>query len=106
MLTSDYIFVTKDGMNELESVLERRHDNYFRNRKVSSAEHIEHIIHKRQNPWERDVMLPILEAAESPEDQKPLDFVTPSLQQYIDDLRSLQLNAQERQKMEDLKRAE
>jgi large subunit ribosomal protein L4 len=106
MLMSDYIFVTKEGMSDLESVLERRHENYFRNRKVSSSEHIEHIIAKRQNPWERDIMLPILEAAESPADQKPLDFVTPSLQQYIDDLRSLQLSAQERQKVEELKRAE
>lgn len=36
ILHSDYIFMTKQGAQEFEEVLEKRHNNYFRNRKVSN----------------------------------------------------------------------
>lgn len=43
MLLADYVFVTKQGMQELEDVLQSRQNNYFRNRKVSTPERIEEI---------------------------------------------------------------
>ena len=61
MLLADYIFVTKEGMQEFEKVLESRADNYFRNKKVSRPEHIEKWKAKRQNRFERDIILPILQ---------------------------------------------
>lgn len=61
MLISDYVFVTKQGMLELEEILESRQDNYFRNRKVSNPEHIARVQAKKQNRFERDIMLPILD---------------------------------------------
>lgn len=36
MLRSDYVFMTAQGMQEFEAILEQRQSNYFRNRKVSS----------------------------------------------------------------------
>lgn len=36
MLRNDYVFLTTQGMQELEAILESRQANYFRNRKVSS----------------------------------------------------------------------
>jgi len=50
---------------------------------------VDKIIAKRQNVWERDIILPTLDAAESENDSKPLDFVTPSLRDYIDELRKV-----------------
>lgn len=87
MLQSDYIFMTKKGVEELEMVLENRQGNYFRNRKVSTEARQAEIAEKRQDPWTRDVLKPILDSPE-PIDL-PLDLVTPSLKQYIDDLRQL-----------------
>jgi len=41
MLLADYIFMTKQGLEELENTLQSRHNNYFRNRKVSTEARIE-----------------------------------------------------------------
>jgi len=70
-------------------VLDRRHSNYYRNKKVSSDERIEVIKNKRQNPFERDIMKPILNAEQLESDDKPLDFVSTGLKSYIDDLRAM-----------------
>lgn len=36
LLKHDYVFVTKQGLIDLENILETRHANYFRNRKVAT----------------------------------------------------------------------
>lgn len=41
LLKHDYIFVTKQGLIDLETIMESRKDNYFRNRKVASEGAIE-----------------------------------------------------------------
>lgn len=76
MLLADYIFVTKEGMQEFEKVLESRADNYFRNKKVSRPEYIEEWKAKRQNRFERDIILPILQdqTIEGYSDDKPLEI--------------------------------
>jgi hypothetical protein len=40
MLLADYIFVTKQGIAELEAILESREQNYYRVRKVSAESQI------------------------------------------------------------------
>ena len=69
---ADYVFLTKDSMIELEQVLENRAANYFRNRKVSRPEHIERVKAKKQDPFERDIILPILQAENAEQDEKLL----------------------------------
>lgn len=97
MLLADYIFLTKQGMEELEETLQSRHNNYFRNRKVSTETRVQEIIAKRQDPFRRDIMQPILESPEAEEDEsQPLDLTTPVLRQYIDDLRKMQFKAKAR----------
>lgn len=76
LLMADYIFMTRQGLQELETILEQRQSNYFRNRKVSTPERIEAIKQKRMNPYERDIMLPILE---SEFEDKPLELQSPTL---------------------------
>ena len=97
MLLSDYIFVTKQGLIELEQILENREGNYYRNRKVSTEEHIAEWKVKRQDRFERDIMLPILsnEPIEGYADDKPLELQSETLRQYIDDLRKLQAKSME-----------
>lgn len=72
MLLADYIFLTKESLIELESILDKREANYYRNRKVSNPEHIAKVQAKKQDPFERDIMLPILEAEEEEHDEKHL----------------------------------
>ena len=40
LLKHDYIFVTKQGLIDLEEILEQRKFNYFRNRKAASDDAI------------------------------------------------------------------
>lgn len=95
MLMADYIFLTKDSMLELEEILDKRQSNYYRNRKISRPEHIEFVKAKKQDHFERDIMLPILNADQLESDEKLLQLQTASLKNYIDDLRSIQQKAQE-----------
>jgi hypothetical protein len=74
MLLADYVFLTKESMVELESVLDKRADNYYRNRKVSRPEHIEKVKAKKMDRFERDIMLPILEADSLEVDEKKLQL--------------------------------
>lgn len=46
---------------------------------------------KRADPYDVNVMRPILEAEEIEGDDKPLELMTPALKQYIDDLREIQI---------------
>lgn len=95
MIHADYIFMTKQGMQELEQTFENRYNNYFRNRKVSQAEHIEKVKAKKANPFERDIIKPMLETEVLAGDDKPLEVMTPSLRQYVDDLRNMQLKSKQ-----------
>jgi hypothetical protein len=74
MLLADYVFLTKESMLELESVLEKRADNYYRNRKVARPEHIEKVKAKKMDRFERDIMMPILQAETSEVDEKKLQL--------------------------------
>lgn len=49
LLNSDYIFVTKEGLKELEEVLEAREYNTFRNKKVPCENGVARFIGKRTN---------------------------------------------------------
>lgn len=60
LLQADYVFITKKGLQEFESIIESREGNYYRNRKVSRPEHIEAMRLKKQNRFERDIILPIV----------------------------------------------
>lgn len=95
LLTSDYLILTKQGLAELEQTLELREQNYFRNRKISQPSAIEAWQAKHQNPYLRDIVEPITQNAEIENfnDELPLTLVTPSLKQYLTDLRNIQIKA-------------
>lgn len=98
LLNSDYIFVTKQGLIELEDVLESRRDNLFRNKKVPNAASLERNRLKRMDPFEEEFIKPILDAAEieGHSDELPLELQSETLKNYIDDLRKLQESAIEK----------
>jgi hypothetical protein len=62
LLKHDYIFVTKQGLIDLEKIIEGRQSNYFRNRKVASEASIERAQNKVIDRFEREIIKPILEA--------------------------------------------
>lgn len=97
LLLSDYIILTKKGLKELEATLEAREKNYFRNRKVSNASHIEQWKIKNQNPYLRDIVEPIVHGKHLNDfdDSLPVTLVTPTLKQYLADLRKIQVDALE-----------
>lgn len=78
-------------MIQLEQILQNREGNYYRNRKVSTQEHIAEWQAKRQNRFERDIMLPVLKEGpiEGYNDELPLELQSETLKQYIDDLRKM-----------------
>jgi hypothetical protein len=98
LLNSEYIFITKDGLIELESVLDARFVNLYRNRKVPDEASMERHRLKRLDPFEEDIIKPILEAEELEgySDNLPLDLQSETLKNYIEDLKALQAEASER----------
>ena len=62
LLKHDYIFVTKQGLIDLEEILEQMKFNYFRNRKAASDDAIERSQYKVMDVYEREIIRPILEA--------------------------------------------
>ena len=92
LLKHDYIFVTKQGLIDLEAILESRHQNYFRNRKVASEQAIEFAQSKVIDRFEREIIKPIMgaEEIENYNDELPLAIQSESLKGYVDDLRRLQ----------------
>jgi len=92
LLKHDYIFVTKQGLIDLENVLEARHANYFRNKKVATESSIQRAQSKVIDKYERDIIKPILEAEtlENYDDSVPLVLQSDSLKSYVDDLHQLQ----------------
>ena len=98
MLNNDYIFISKQGLIDLEGILEARRANYYRNRKVPTPEGMERLKAKRLDSFDTEIIKPILESDEIPDydDDLPLQLQTASLRSYIDDLRKLQLDAAEK----------
>jgi hypothetical protein len=74
MLLADYIFVTKQGIAELESILESREQNYYRVRKVSAESQIASWKVKNADRLVTDIIDPILESdkIENYNDELPL----------------------------------
>jgi hypothetical protein len=95
ILRSDFVFMTKQGLQEIEAVMEHREGNYYRNKKVSRPEVIAAKVAKRKDTFVRDIIEPILEEdqIENFDDSLPLQIQTPTLKTYIDDLRRMQEEA-------------
>jgi large subunit ribosomal protein L4 len=62
LLTSDYIFITKQGLIDLEGVISQREGNLYRNRKMPSLASRERQQDKRNDSFATDLITPILEA--------------------------------------------
>lgn len=90
MLTMDRIFITKDGLSGLEEILEARHKNAYRNKKIPHPDvDIDELREARRDSFERNIIRPIRDSVEIEDidDDKPLELLTPTLKTYIDDLR-------------------
>lgn len=100
LLRNDYIFIPKQGLIDFEEVLQSRHDNYFRNRKISRPEYIQSVIEKNTDEFEKHIIRPILsgdeKALEGYDDDKPVTLLSESLKGYIEDLQRLQFDALEK----------
>lgn len=98
LLRNNLFLVSKQALVDLEQVLDSRHANYYRNRKVSRPEHIAAITDAKMDPFHREIIKPTLEAEsiEGFDDSKPVTILSESLKSYIDDLRRLQYEAEER----------
>lgn len=91
LLRNDYIFVTRQGLIDLEQSIERRHENYFRNRKVATQAAIEKAQNKRMDPYEKEIIRKIIDAenVDGFDDRKPLSIQSESLKRYVQDLSKL-----------------
>lgn len=92
LLRNDYIFITRQGLIELEEQIERRNANYFRNRKVASESAIVRAQGKRMDPYEKEIIRKIVDAEEIAgfDDKKKLAVHSETLKSYVYDLRQLQ----------------
>lgn len=88
LLRNDYIFVTKEGLMELEATIERRAQNYYRNRKAPSESALEKAKIKTTDLYEREIIRPIIdsESIEGYDDDLRLAVQSDSLKGYLDDL--------------------
>ena len=95
LLKHDYIFVTRQGLIDLEDTLAKRETNYYRNRKRASEAAIMRAQAKTMDKFERDIIKPILESEEIEgyDDNLPLSIQSESLKSYVDDLQRLQHGA-------------
>jgi large subunit ribosomal protein L4 len=64
LLRSDFVFMTKQGLQEIEMVIEKREGNYFRNKKTTRPEIIAAKQAKRKDTFVSQIMEPILEQGE------------------------------------------
>lgn len=90
LVKSDYIFMTKEGLSQLELVLDSRTVNQFRNRKVPNVEGIKRSHDKRTDKYVKNIIRPVLERPNYEKDELPLHLVSESMQSYMDDLRKMQ----------------
>jgi hypothetical protein len=97
LLTNDYVFITKQGLIELEAILEARHSNYFRNKKRASDTSIAKWTDRKLDPFEKSIIKPIVssESIEGFDDSKPIDITTAALRRYISDLAKMQQQSQQ-----------
>ena len=106
MLTSDLVFMTKDGLNQLEEVIESRVINLYRNKKVPREQKVLPY-HKyipmynpksRQDPDWTNIIKPTLENEEfqeSLQQEHDMELFTPSIKNYLYDLKQLQQKEKE-----------
>ena len=96
LLRNDYILCTKQGLIDLEHIIESRIANNYRNKKMPRAERIEEKREKYFDSYDNEIIKPILESdeIEDYDDDLPLQLQSESLKKYIDDLRTLQDDAQ------------
>ena len=96
MLKNDLIFATKEGLMQLEEILESRQKNYFRNRSIPREElPYDKYLHKKESKkfaeWGQ-IIKPTLEdeefQARLQEPGAELEIFTPSLQHYLEDLKA------------------
>ena len=99
LLKHDYIFVTKQGLIDLEDILDSRKYNIYRNRKVASDSAIERAQSKVIDKFEREIIRPIIDAEEIEgyNDQLPLAIQSETLKGYVDDLHRLQKGEQQQE---------
>lgn len=91
LLNSDYVFVTKEGLAELEEVLEARETNHYRNKKVPDEAGVARQVTRRTDRYVSDIIKPITESEhiEKYLDELPMHLQTESLKSYMDDLHRL-----------------
>jgi len=89
LLRTDYIFLTKQGLVELEEVIEKRHENLFRNKKVPTEDGILRSRLRAMDHFERDIIDPTLNSKKIKgyDDDLPLIVQTPALKTMVKDLR-------------------
>ncbi len=82
-------------MIDLEDVIEQRHANYFRNKKVATDKAIETAQKKVTDQYEREIIKPILDSdeIEGYDDEASLVLQSETLKGYVDDLFKLQQEA-------------
>lgn len=56
LLRSDYVIMTKQGLIELENIIEGRHANYFRNKKVPTEEGLQRQITRKQDKYVAEII--------------------------------------------------
>ena len=64
MLRNDYILCTKQGLIDLEHIIESRIANNYRNKKIPRAERIEEKREKYFDSYDNEIIKPILESDE------------------------------------------
>mmetsp|Transcript_5055 Transcript_5055/g.8619 ORF Transcript_5055/g.8619 Transcript_5055/m.8619 type:complete len:178 (-) Transcript_5055:24-557(-) len=96
LVRNDKVFLTSQGLQELEEVIRCRDENLYRNRKVPTKEPLSYkrfIGEYKPKRWENPVYNniikpareePVLAKLESPEN---LEVFTPSVNQYLEDLK-------------------
>lgn len=94
MLKSDLIFITKEGLQQFEEILECRYTNAYRNKKVPVIEPLsykkyigEYKPKSRQDPDYTEIIKPTL-MDESLQNDKHLKVLVPSVKQYLSDLKN------------------
>ena len=100
LLKNDYIFITKQGLIDLEEIIESRHANYFRNRRVPTQAILDRKARSKLDNYDIEIIKPILESDKITDydDDLPLHLQSESLKTYVDDLRKLQLDADQNKK--------
>lgn len=91
LLRNDYILCTKQGLIDLETIIESRVENSYRNKKVPNAARIEEKREKFFDSYDNEIIKPILESdeLEGYDDDLPLQLQSESLKTYIDDLKRM-----------------